>query len=83
MRPVAVVVLEVLLKHEAQVPLVDEQEPVETFAAERADPPLGVGVGVGVGSARPHRRRHHLDAQRAEHRVETAVNFAHGLGPGT
>jgi hypothetical protein len=51
MRPVAVVVLDVVLEHEAQVPLVDDQEPVETFAAERADPPFG----VGVGSRRPHR----------------------------
>jgi hypothetical protein len=40
------------LKHEAPVPLVDDQEPVETFAAERADPQFG----VGVGSRRPHRR---------------------------
>ena len=44
MRPVAVVVLDILLKHEAQVPLVDDQEPVETFAAERTDPPFGVVV---------------------------------------
>jgi hypothetical protein len=35
MRPVAVVVLDVPLKREAQVPLVDDQEPVETFAATR------------------------------------------------
>jgi hypothetical protein len=35
MRPVAVVVLDVVLEHEAQVPLVDDQEPVETFAATR------------------------------------------------
>jgi hypothetical protein len=39
MRPVAVVVLDAVLEHEAQVPPVDDQEPVETFAQERADPP--------------------------------------------
>jgi hypothetical protein len=52
MRPVVVVVLDVLLEDEEQGPLVDDQEPVETFAAQRADPPFG----VGVGSRRAHRR---------------------------
>ena len=49
--PVLVVVRRVFAQHAHQVTLSIDQHPVETFAAEGAHPPLGVGVG-------PSRRMH-------------------------
>ena len=53
-RPMSVVVLDVLLQHDGQVAWSGDQHVVEAFAAQRADEPLGDGVrarcpGLGCG----------------------------------
>jgi hypothetical protein len=45
MRPVIVVVVLVLTKHGCSMPLVDDQDAVEQFAAEAADEAFGDRVG--------------------------------------
>jgi hypothetical protein len=50
----------------------DDQQPVKTFAADCADPPLSVRSRPG----RPHRRLDHLDSFRTEHLVERAGELA-------
>src|SRR4029450_10351396 len=47
MRAVGVVVLDVHTQDLLQVPSADDQQPVQAFGADGADPPLGVGIGVG------------------------------------
>jgi hypothetical protein len=44
MRPLLVVVRRVLGEDRSELPLVEDQQPVQALAANRADPPLGVGV---------------------------------------
>ena len=58
-RPLRVVVVDVLGQDGAQVPLVQRDHVVEALPAEGADHPLGDRVGAG----RPHRREHRLDAE--------------------
>ena len=48
MGPVAVVVDQVVLQHAAQVSVVDDQDPAEQLAAERADHPRTDRVGAGA-----------------------------------
>jgi hypothetical protein len=65
-RPVLVVMALVLTKHGGGVPLVDDQEAVEEFAAEGADE----AFGDGVGPRSSYRRLDDLDVGRGEHGVE-------------
>jgi len=66
LRPVGVVVALVLAKHSCRVPLVDDQEAVEEFAADAADETFGDRVGPrGL-----HRRRDCADVDRGEDGVE-------------
>jgi hypothetical protein len=53
MRPVAVVVDQVLVQHPAQMGLVDDEDPVQELSAERADHPFADRVG-------PRRRLHRM-----------------------
>ena len=50
----AVVVLDVLPREEAQVALTERDHSIETFLFDRPNEPFGVGVGV---SSRLHRQR--------------------------
>jgi hypothetical protein len=65
-RSVGVVVLDVLLDQTTKVMLVDNEESVEAFATNRADPRFG----VCVGSRCPDWCPDHVDIQCGEHRVE-------------
>jgi hypothetical protein len=55
-----------------EVTPVQDQDPVEALAAERPDPPLGVGVRV----RRPNRCADDPDALATEHRVEVTTELA-------
>jgi hypothetical protein len=44
-RPVDVVVIDVLSEHDLEPTPAEDQPPVETLAADRADEALGEGVG--------------------------------------
>jgi hypothetical protein len=65
---VAVVVLDVGVKHLLQVSSPDDQQPVQTLGPHRPDPAVGVGVGVGP----LQRRDQYLGAVRTEDVVEGA-----------
>jgi hypothetical protein len=47
MWPVCVVVLGVLVEHGGEMPFIGDEDLVETFASDGADPAFGVGVGAG------------------------------------
>ncbi len=66
MRPVRVVVGRVLGQHVHELPLVEDQHPVQAFAADGAHPPLGVGVGL----RRTRRTTQYRDADVGEHGIE-------------
>ncbi len=53
MRPRMIEIGRVLGQHAVQMPLIHNQQVVETFLPHRANPPLGEGVGFGclIGSA--------------------------------
>jgi hypothetical protein len=59
-------------KHVLEVAAADDQQPVETLAADAADPALGVGARL----RRPHRRLDDADAFGAEDLVELAAELA-------
>jgi hypothetical protein len=63
-----VVVLDVDSEDSIQVRSPDDQQPVQTFGADRAYPALGVRVRIGC----LYRRAQHVGAFRAEHLVERA-----------
>jgi hypothetical protein len=65
-RAVAVVVLDVLVKHPTKVLLVHDQEAIETLTAQCADPTLS----ERVRSRPPHRAPDHPHAYGREHRVQ-------------
>ena len=65
-RPVRIVVLDVLAQDSLQVLARDDQQPVETLAANASQPPLGVRLRLW----RRDRRQHHLHAVRPEDLVE-------------
>jgi hypothetical protein len=65
-RPVTVVMMLVLRKHGCGVPLVDDQDAVEEFAAEAADEAFGNCVGPRC----PARRSDDSDVDGGKHRVE-------------
>jgi hypothetical protein len=44
MRPAVVVILKVLGQHMAQVTLIEDDDVIETFAADRADDALDIGI---------------------------------------
>src|SRR4051812_37748887 len=71
MRPVRVVVGGVLAHHVHELPLAEDQPPVEALTTNGADPPLGIGVGL----RRTRPAWQHLDADVAEHGIKLAVNF--------
>ena len=64
----SVVVLDMDPEGLLQVTTANDEEPVEAFGADGADPPLGVGIGV----RRLDRRDEYLGALGAEHVVEPA-----------
>jgi hypothetical protein len=66
-----VVVLEIDPEDLLQVPLPDDQQPVQALSADGTDPPLRVGVRV----RRLDRRNEHLGALGAEHVVERATEL--------
>jgi hypothetical protein len=66
MRPVPVVVAAVYVEHGLEVAAAEDEDPVETLGAERADPALGVGVRV----RRLHGRADHPEALGVEDLVE-------------
>jgi hypothetical protein len=68
MRAVGVVVLDVHAQDLLQVPSADNQQPVQAFGADGADPPLGVGIGVGC----LHWCQEYLGAFGAEYVIEGA-----------
>jgi hypothetical protein len=55
-RPGVVVVVDVFVEHAFQVIAIDDQQPVQALAADRADPALGVTVGLGSAVGSPQRR---------------------------
>jgi hypothetical protein len=59
-------------EHALELAAVDDQDPVEALAPERADPALGVGVGVW----RSDRRADDRHAFAAEDLVEAAAELA-------
>jgi hypothetical protein len=71
MWPVPVVVIDEHLKGPLKVLLVQNQQPVETFRADRAHEPFGNPVGLG----RAKRRSHDLNPLALEHLVKISVNF--------
>jgi hypothetical protein len=56
---------------------VDDQDPVEAFAPQRADPALGIGVGVRS----PDWRSDDLDAFTTEDLVEAAAELPISIVP--
>ena len=68
---VAGVMLRLDLEHLLQVATPDDQQPVQAFSSDRANPPLGVGVRVG----RLDRRPGDLDTLGAEPVVEWAAEL--------
>src|SRR5919204_3426032 len=71
-RPVLVVVATVDAEHLLEMAATEDEDPVETISAERADPALGVGVRV----RRLDRRADHPDALSPEDLVETVAELA-------
>ncbi len=71
-RPLGVVVVDVNAEHAFEVTPVEDQQPVETLGAHRADEALGDRVRL----RRPHRRLHDPDLLAAEDLVEGAAVFA-------
>jgi len=71
-RPVPVGMGRVDAEHLLELAAVDDRDPVEAFAPERADAALGVGIGVR-GSDRHSDDR---DAFATEDLVEAAAGFA-------
>jgi hypothetical protein len=61
----------VLGQHRGGVPLVDDEDPVQQFAAQAADEPFG----DLVRARRPDRRGDDLHAGRGEHGVEDAAEL--------
>jgi hypothetical protein len=47
MRPASVVILEVRRQHTAQVTLIEDDDVIETFAADRADDALDISILPG------------------------------------
>ena len=70
--PVRVVVLRVRLEDLVEVTASEDQDPVEAFAADAADPAFGVRPCF----RRPHRRFDHANAIGAEDLVELACELA-------
>jgi hypothetical protein len=66
MRAVHVVVPLVLGQHMHELPLAEDQHPIQALATDRADPPLGIGVGL----RRTWRTAQHFDADIGEHGIE-------------
>ena len=71
MGAVAVVVVNVDAEDTLELAAVDDQDPVETLAADRADEALGVGVHL----RRPDRRLDDLDPFAAKDFVERRVEL--------
>jgi hypothetical protein len=65
-RPVRVVVIDVFIKDQPQVPFADDEHPVQALAPGASDPAFGDGVRLG----RHDRALDNPPAQRAERRVE-------------
>ncbi len=70
-RAMPVVVLRVDTRDPIQMPLPDDQQPVQALGTHCANPTFRVGVGVGC----LHRRQHDVGALRAEHVVEAAAEL--------
>ena len=73
-RPVGtmpVVVLDVDTKDLLQMTAPNDQQPIQAFGADGADPPFC----VGVRGRRPHWRHEHLGTLRAEHLVEASTEL--------
>jgi hypothetical protein len=66
MRPMSVVVIEILVQNHAQVAFAVDQHSVDTFAAYRPDPALGVAVCPWC----PPRCLQHRDTHGGEHLIE-------------
>ncbi len=71
-RPVGVVVIDVLIKDQQQVPFPGDQHAVQALAAGAGYPPLGDRIGLG----RPDRGLDDRCPGHGEQRVEAAVNLA-------
>jgi hypothetical protein len=67
-RPLLVVVADVLAEHPLEVPSTKDEHPVQTLRPHGLDPPLGMGVRL----RRPDRRAQDLPTLAAEHLVEGA-----------
>jgi hypothetical protein len=65
-RPVRVVVIDVLIEDQPQMPFAGNQHPVQALAAAAGDP----AFGDRVRARRPYGRLDDPDADRGEHRVE-------------
>jgi hypothetical protein len=72
MRPVAVVIVDVDAEHLLEVSPADDQDPVEAFAADGADPALGERVRLRGAK----RRADDLDALASENLVEDFAELA-------
>jgi hypothetical protein len=85
MRPVAVVMLDVLVKDDFEMSTTEDEDPVETFSSYRADEALSEGVGTG----RSNRSPDDPDAPGEEDLVEAggelgvAISDQEPDGPGT
>jgi hypothetical protein len=66
MRPVSVVVIDVLPENGPEMPFTRDQHPVQALAARAGDPPFR----DSVRARRPHRRLDDPHADRGEHGVE-------------
>jgi hypothetical protein len=47
MRPTRIEIVAVLVEYELQMPLVQDEDVIETFSADRADRPLAMRIGLG------------------------------------
>ena len=72
MRAVLVVMRDIRGENVLEVAATDDEDPVEAFAADAADPALGMRPCL----RRPHRRFDHRDAFGAEDLVELTREFA-------
>ena len=72
MRPVAVVVVDVDPKHVLELPLADDQDPIEAVAPDGADPALGERVRARCAK----RRANDLDALTSEDLIEGVAELA-------
>src|SRR6266540_7027376 len=66
MRSLAVVMLDVHTEHSLEVPLAEDEHPIEALGPDRPDPALPEGVGLGS----TYGREDHLRLVALEHRVE-------------